>query len=643
MSQGSPQINRSGPSSLHIFAATMLVVFVLYRPTLRSEFVRLDDFQYVVNNKLVREPTLSGVATVFGETARPSTVEGYYQPLTMLSLMLDSLLAGPKAGPSIFHFTNIVLHGLNSFLVVLLLRRLLGLHRGLGATSADGWGDWGPALLAGMFFALHPVQVESIAWISQRKTLLATLFAIMSLLSYLEFGRTAKLRHLVICVLLYFLGTLAKPTIVLFPLVLPLLDRWPLRRPIVRSLPEKIPFALIMLLMGRIAWSSQAAFNQALMVPHLGSMTMAGRWAALISYNFILYMGNLLWPMYLSPFRAIPEALDLGDSRIFLALLGTVGVAGVWIASARYSRPLFTGLTAFLILLLPSLGGIRFMGSCVADRFLYLPLIFLLMPLVVLIARGDEFMRARAKEYRAVIALFALPLMILAWGQQNVWADSKTLYSHVTQTAPRWYKGHFNMALIYLEEEDFDSSIASADRAIALNPQDGPSFAIRGRALIRKKRLDEGLSALEHSLTLGMGPDEPEVLLSIAEGRALGSDLPGARAYVARAVALGVKPGEACTRVGDVLLRVGKQYDRAAEMLREAVAKDPQSHLAHLYLANALAALGRDDEALKEYDTSIELQRKLGFDVTELVLHTQRMRARDVSSSATSRPQFNGS
>jgi Tfp pilus assembly protein PilF len=638
MSQNNPQITRSGPSALQVFAVTMIVVFFVYRPTLRSAFVRLDDFQYVVDNNLVREPTLSGVGTFFRESDKPSTVEGYYQPLTMLSLMFDSLIAGSTAGPTIFHFSNIVIHGINSFLVVLLLRLVLRLHRGREVIAAGGWDEWMPALLAGMFFALHPVQVESIAWISQRKTVLATFFAILSLLNYLEYGHAGKKSGLILAIVFYLLGALSKPTIVLFPLVLPLLDHWPLRRPVARNLLEKIPFVLIMVWMGRIAWSSQAAFNQALMVPHLGSMTHLGRWIALISYNFMLYLGNLFWPMYLSPFREIPDALDLGDPRILLSVLGTLGVIGALLASARYSRPLFTGLSAFLILLLPSLGGLRFMGSCVADRFLYLPLIFLLMPAAVLIATGDHFMRARSKEFRAVVAMFALPMIILTLGQQNVWADSKTLYTHVTQTSPRWYKGHFNMALIYLEEENLDSSIASADKAIALNPQDGPSVVIRGRALIRKKSLDEGLAALQHALTLGMGPDEQEVWLSLAEGQALGSDLPGARESIAHAVKLGVKPGDACIRVGDVLLRIGKQYERAAVMLREAITTEPESHLAHLYLGNALAALGQDAEALKEYEASIQLQRKLGFDVSELVTYTQRLRAKDAPGSATSRP-----
>jgi hypothetical protein len=261
----------------------MLIVVLAYRPSLRAEFVHLDDFQYVVDNELVRQPSRAGVHRVVTEVLHPSTVDGYYQPLTMISLMLDASLSGATlqaVNPYIFHLTNVLLHAATCVLVFLWLRTFVG-------------GLYVPFLVA-LIFALHPVQVESVAWISQRKTALASFLAIASLIAYVDFVRFGSRWWLAGSIAFYLLATLAKPTVLFLPVVLPVIDMWPLERRPLACLREKWPFAPIMIAMGWIAWSSQSSGGAGLAVPNLSASGAVQKWMGLLSYNIALYGSTVL-------------------------------------------------------------------------------------------------------------------------------------------------------------------------------------------------------------------------------------------------------------------------------------------------------------------------------------------------------------
>jgi hypothetical protein len=390
-------------------ALLSLVVVAAYWPTLFSSFVQFDDPQYVSENPLVTRPTWSGVARFFTEVRRPSTVAGYYQPLTMVSLMIDALVSGDGVDPAICHLHNILLHAATCVLVFALLRATVG-------------GFAIPLFLA-IVYSVHPVNVESVSWIAQRKTVLATPLALGSVLCYLRYGRSGSAYWFVSSLVLYLLATLAKPTIVLMPLVLPLLDVWPLRRPALHTLPEKLPFAVILVVMGYIAYISQASSVAALGVPNLAGADLLGRWVALLSYNLLLYLGNLFWPLDLSPFRPVPQSLSFVYPPILLATLVALALAGAWIASWRWSKPFFVGVASFLVTLALALGPLRFFDSCVADRFLYFPFIFLLIPAAAAVARVESLSDRPVKLLRYAVLLLVVPLSILTRGQQSIWRD----------------------------------------------------------------------------------------------------------------------------------------------------------------------------------------------------------------------------
>lgn len=589
-------------------ALLVLIVLVAYRPSLRSEFVNLDDYQYVVDNEIVRQPSLAGVVRAFSEVMDPSTVEGYYQPLTMVSLMIDARLSGTtkqSVDPYLFHLTNVLLHAATTVLVFLWVRTFFG---GLAI----------PFLVA-LFFALHPAQVESVSWISQRKTVLATFLAVASLIAYAESVRFGSRWWLVLSTAFYLLATLAKPTVLLLPLVLPLLDLWPLGRLPRSALWSKLPFLAIMLPMAYIAVSSQSGSEAGLGVPNFSAGVPVIRWVELLSYNTMLYVGNLLWPMNLSPYRAIPRDLSMSNPTIALSVAGTAALVAIWIVSWRKSKPLFVGLTAFGLTLAPALGAIRVMGACVADRFLYFPYFFLLLPLALLLHLFEDRFKTHRTLPLALFALFLVPMWILTRAQQNVWRDSKSLWTHVFAADPDREQAHSNLALIGLEEQDFDAAFEHAKRAHELDPGNAADLHLLGRAYVRRGLANKAIPLLMEAVNRGLGPNQPSGLVALAEARAAVGDESGASSAVKQAIALGYPAARAYSEIGEVVRRFAMKYAVAERWYRRAVNADPNESLYRRQLAGALEYLGRYKDALKEGEEALRLLSNDGQSIPESV------------------------
>ena len=584
-----------------LFIATILV----YLPTFSGQFLTLDDYQYVVDNTHVRHPTCQAARQFFAEVKHPSTVAGYYQPLTMISLMVDAWIGGNEGrDPWIYHATNIVLHAINAVLVLWFMWMLLqgsasrpGAHTGLAT-----------AIIVAAVFALHPVQVESVAWISQRKTVLASLFAFASLIAYLHYDRLGQHRYLIAAGLCYLLGGLAKPTIMLLPMTLILLDYWPLKRSVLRALPEKIPLLCLMLLMAYVAWVSQVS-AAALGMPKLGLSHLL-RWVGLLSYNLVLYLGNLVWPMHLSPYRTIPQDLSFGNPSVLIATIVALGFVLSIVTALRWSRPYFVGASSFVILLLPALGGVQFTASCVSDRFVYLPLLFMLMPFAVLIHRLDLILPGQARTVRIVLGLFVVPLAVLTWAQQEVWQDSRHLWFHVQKAVPALAKANRHVANFYHDDGDFEKCREYAQRAVDTDPEDAQYLHLLGRSLTRTGEAGRAIEVLGKALDIGLGSKESWGRVSLAEAHLVRGDADRAAAALAKADAVVRDSAKALAMMGDVALLHADRCAWAIGYYRKALAAEPDDFEIRHSLADALLACKRDREALAEYDEIIERARR---------------------------------
>lgn len=595
-------------------AVLVAVVLVTYTPSLSGEFVRLDDYQYVVDNPLVCQPSWESLRRFFTEVTRPSTVDGYYQPLTMTSLMIDAgLSGGGSPGPGWFHFTNLALHAATCILVLWMVRLAVG---GVAVP-----------LLVALLFAVHPVHVESVSWISQRKTVLSAVFAVGCVACYLKHGRTGRVPWLLASVLAYGVGALAKPTVMLLPLVLPLLDLWPLggRRAAGQTprrsaslIARMLPFLILMVPITWIAWTSQAASGARLLAPNLAAQNVVAKSVGLACHNLFLYLGNIFWPMHLSPYRDLPDNLAITSPGILWAVLGTGLLAVSCLTACRWSKPLCVGGVAFVILLAPALGTIRFAETCVADRFLYLPTVFLLLPLGALLVRLGRWLPRRATVAYVCIGLLAGPLALLARAQQTVWHDSRALWGHVVESAPRLAKGHVQYAAQLLETAEFATALDHARRAVNLRPRDAGYLHVLGRALVRAGHAAEAVVTLERALDLGLGPIEPLARVSLAEAQIASGDHAGAGLSCERAIALGRGAAGTYESVGDAALTFARDNAAAAEYYERALALDPDNLTARWNLGTAMSAAGRTAEALMEYEQVLNSYRQLGLPTTEL-------------------------
>lgn len=643
----SPRDRLGSHNRYRVVAATLTLLFVIllaYWPTLSANFVRLDDYQYVVHNESVTHPSWTSVSTFFTEVSKPSTVAGYYHPLTMLSLMFDAAICG-EGGPDpfVFHLTNIILHAIVCVLVLLLVRRIVG---GVGI----------PLLIA-ILFAVHPVQAESVAWISQRKTVLATLFALASLACYLQAtgnqspaqpGKRSSIFWLMASFLLYVLGTLSKPTVLMLPVVMSLLHIWPLRERLTRSVRLLWPFAGWMLVTAWIAWQSQANSSAVLAAPSLHDEGSIVRWVGLLCHNFVAYLGNIFWPTSLSPYRAIPSDMSLGNPAILAATVFTATLAIAWATSWRWSKPFFVGIAGFTILLLPAIGAVRFAASMVADRFLYLPFVFLLLPLAAFAGPSTHgphrcvhvVDRASFRPWRAIfLSVIAIPLFLLLQTQLGVWHDSHALWTHVHLAVPTLPMANHELGVSYLRRGEPEKALAHAQRAANAEPDNSRFIYSLGRVLVKTNRASEAIPLIRRALANGLGPAQGWGYVLLAEALLAVDDGPGAEDACRQAISFDCDPAEVFAILANAAMQLPRDYTAAAEYYRRVLELRPDADVIRWNRGTALVAAGRDAEALAEYEKVIEAYMLKGIDTAELQAAAAKVRSRLVSPSTTTTTQ----
>jgi protein O-mannosyl-transferase len=416
-------------------AAACLVVF---GAVLRHSFINFDDGAYVSDNPWVRSGfTRAGMVWAF------TTLDDFYwQPLTWLSHMLDCQLFGLQAGWH--HLTNLSLHAANSVLVFLVFRKL---------TAAF----WRSAALAALF-ALHPLRVETVAWVAERNDVLSIFWFLVALwLYYWHSQQPGSVRYLLFLAALVF-GLMSKPTLVTAPLLLLLLDWWPLRR---KAFPEKLPVLPLAALssfitfvgtwrLGTVNWGA------AIPLPH----RIAN---ALISYT--AYLELTFWPHDLAlpyPYRMLIPWWQTAGAALLLA---AVTVAALWYGRRR--PYLAVGWLWFVVGLIPAIGLVQVGRQAMADRFTYLPCLGLGM---VLIWGGAELLQKRRAVAVSLLAAAVLACAVVSRRQVAVWQDSVTLFSHTVRVTRHNALGERQLGLALLAEGRFADALPHYAAAVQIEP-----------------------------------------------------------------------------------------------------------------------------------------------------------------------------
>ena len=462
-------------------ALVVVTVAVFWRAT-ACGYINYDDPVYITQNRHVQQ----GLSADSVRWAFTSRCDGLWIPLTMLSHMLDWQIHG--INPAGHHLTNVLFHAANTLLLFLLLRRMTG-------------SVWRSAFVAALF-ALHPLHAETVAWISERKGVLSTLFWLLALYAYTEYAhiqtqgrrRFAAGRY-ALTLVCFVAALMAKPIVVTLPFLLLLLDYWPLERwktaprtPATRPVHawrrwgwlvlEKLPFLLL-----TTVFSMVAATDQPLSFLTLGQR--AGN--ALVSYP--RYLWKALWPVSLAMPYPFPRTWGWPIGVIILAVIFLLVITRWVLRRGRRQPYLVTGWFWFVGTLVPVLGLIRMGPYSIADRYTYVSFIGIFI--MVTWAAGD-ILSKRLQWKPASIALAAVLLCLYAWRanyQTGLWTDSGTLFSHtLAVTGENNYIAQNDLGYYFQKKGRYDEAIERYNIAVKLWPEIGTAWNNRADTLALKER-----------------------------------------------------------------------------------------------------------------------------------------------------------
>jgi tetratricopeptide (TPR) repeat protein len=571
-----------------VATATMVV----HGPVLFAKATAFDDDQYWGQNALVQRPSWSSVQRFFAEWNQPSTVGGYYQPLTMTTLLVDWARGGHPGNLQPFHSTNLLLHVANVVLIGVLLYRLFG-----NAVVA--------ALLA-LLFGLHPLTVEPVAWVSERKTLLSTCFALVALLVYTAHARRTNWLLYALTCLAFTLSLLAKPVTIPVPLLLLALDFWPLRRRGWLVVVDKLPLAALAALSAWITYTSQT--NAApLRLPPAVPAWLVG--LLTIGHNVALSLGKLVAPGTLRWQRPYPEPFGWQDAMLVVgSALTAAWLLGGLIALLR-TRAVLVGALFFLALLLPTAGLVGFPNILTSDKYVYLPTLgLLLMASALLVTLWGRPEAAGAGGRRAFLVLIVLGLAgieaVGARGHLATWRDTETLYRNLIASEPNLDTLHDRLGVELHNRGQKDEALACFVRAAKLNPANYVALANVGMGLADQQKPTDALPFFEAALRL-----EPNAPLTHSNyGRVLGmlDRLDEAITQYEAALALNPHAADVHTSLGVALARKN-ELARAAQHFQTAIHLKPDSVGAYIGLGQVLQVQGQLDDAQKAYEAATRL------------------------------------
>jgi tetratricopeptide (TPR) repeat protein len=563
---------------LGLAAALVLVaalVAAAHWPVLGAQAVSFDDDVFVRDNVLVTQPGWESASRFFREVLEPSTVKGYYLPLSMTSLMLDYAMGGRPDDLHVFHRTSLALHAVCALLIVLLLYRLFGALV--------------PAVIGGLLFGLHPLTVEPVAWVGERKTLLASAFAFACLLCYVQHCRGRGRGWLASSVALHALALLSKPTVTMLPLLLLLLDWWPLKRLRVRAVVEKWPFFLLSLLFGVVTVVSHR--RTAGILPLTPEDFL--QWPLRAGYLLGFYVGKIVRPTDLSCAYPAPAPVALSNPAVLFPVIVACVLTVLAVLALRRTRGPLAGWLFFVVGLAPTLGLVGFSWVIASDKYVYFPVLGILLVAASALAAGWTSPRLGGFLRRALLLLPVLLILGAEWRGVRAtlrnWGDSMTLARHMERTAPASPAVQVFLGNLLDAGSAPEEALLHLRRAVDIAPDYFPARQSLGVVLARHGHAAESLPHLRRAAELR--PEDFDAAYALGNSLRFAGRPEEAEVEFRRALRL--QPGSlgALDQLGSVLYLQGRAAE-SAEQFRRAVALAPDNSLMHYRLAMALTMLG---------------------------------------------------
>ncbi|MBK8270824.1 MAG: tetratricopeptide repeat protein [Planctomycetes bacterium] len=605
--------------SAALLTALVICVSLAHWPSLESKALFVDDYAYVINNPLVMHPSWDSTSRFFTEVLQPSTVRGYYQPLAMISLMLDVAMGGGPENLELFHRTSLILHVLNTALVAVVLYQLFG--------------NIPAATLMAVIFGVHPLTVEPVVWIADRKTLLAAFFALISMSCYLRFVHRRGWISYSSMTLAFALSVLSKPTAAMLPIALLLIDIWPLQRLSLRSIRrnvwgifvEKLPLFAILAVSGFIAyWSSKISLD----TTEVGESNPLTFLLALC-HNIAFYFWKILWPVNLTPHYPFPPSIKLIDSTMIIGLIVCTVILAICLIGFRRTRAPLIGFVTFVILLLPTLSIMKQTITLTSDKYIYFPVIGLLMVGCAAMAVVLSGPFQSKKNWARPAIWLAIPILLLAeiTASRNYakeWRDTDALYTRVVNLAPQSSFARFGRGHYYYSLGNWNLAESDWRQAVRLQPANINAIYNLGLLLEETSRQEEALTLYENALRFS--PQNVEIL--VASGLALQNV--GRTTEAERRFRVAVRVSPASVNAASSLANLLADTNRL-EQAREIFQRLADSHPNHADVLNnygrVLLRLSRNEEARPILEKAVSLSPKsvaARFNLGTVLLNSNR-------------------
>ena len=597
------RLTQPAKTPLLIALGLCALAFIPYARVLGNGFIPFfDDGSYVVYNTNIQHGFTA-------EAIRWAFNFGYadnWHPVTWLSHMADVRMF--QMNPAGHHAVNLILHILNTALLFFFFNKI---------TKSR----WKSAAVAALF-AVHPLHVESVAWIAERKDVLSTFFLMLTLLAYVRYAERANIRRLAGVYVLFALGLMAKPMLVTLPIILLLLDYWPLNRMMTadkrqprfnrRVLIEKLPMCAMSVgscVITYIAQQRGGAMEE-------GRAFSFGARAANAVTGYSVYMLKTVWPaklalLYPHQGAAVPVWHTAGAALLVSAI--TYGC----VRAARARPYLAVGWFWYLITLLPVIGFVQVGTQALADRYTYIPLIglFVMASWGIAEAAGDNPPRAPSDSRVGVLAISAIGILTvlsaLTWVQTGYWRDEVTLFEHAVDVTENNYTMHGNLGVVYMGRGDYDKAISHLAKAVRIRPDLADLRYSYGAALYASGQVDEAM--VQFTASLKIDPKQDMVRGIMLEAGRKQREAAGMTPAQYRKSAALFNEGVLLDSRGDTA--------QAAKKYREAIAAAPKYANPYANLARLMDNSGNTDEAIKLCRTAIKLRPDFGYAHNSLAIY----------------------
>jgi len=535
-----------------IWVFLTVAICSVYLQVKDHQFINFDDDHYVTENSHV----LSGLNLENIKWAFTSVYESAnWHPLTWISHMMDVRIFGMN--PGMHHLTNVIFHVLNSILLLIVLNKMTGAL-------------WRSAAVATLF-ALHPLHVESVAWIAERKDVLSTFFWMLTMLAYHRYVVSRTISKYLLMILFFGLGLMAKPMLVTLPFVLLLLDFWPLKREELnlkinpqRLILEKVPLMIMALAASRVTFYAQSVGGS---VISLERVSFASRIQNVI-ISYVAYLWKMVWPLNLAVFYPYPKQFNI--LTVVMCLLLLIAITVIVLMSARRLPYLVMGWFWYLGTLVPVIGIVQVGIQSMADRYTYIPLI----GIFVMVAWGIPELLDKWQLKKIALATLTgivIPILIVcSWIQVGYWKNSNILFEHALEVTVNNYLAHTSLASTLIEQGDLDGAIKHCTEALRINPKYTYAYNNMGRALRKKGDIQGSIEQYKQSLKIN--PHFIPIYLIL--GRALVEE---------------------------------KHYNEAVNQFQECLKIDPQNCDVYNSLGNIMQERGNLDDAIKYYMKALQI------------------------------------